>query len=218
MQKQAWLLRVFQRRLVAAARMQNRPGQILNLHTHRYAQSTRNISWTDLPRVYHNAQVVYVSGSRVCSCSSRRLPAIGRILSLHTLPSRQQGTRKVSWTDEGTTRRRFRWLVTDTRNRERHSLRRTNNLHNPIRRPKSTPRNYAPECFTQLRTESAAESPGDQSGPNKQSGLTQCDLQQKADSDSSSSPRRRCVCSPQHSTTAESAVAAGLHSHTVEAL
>ena len=39
----------------------------------------------------------------------------------------------------------------------------------------------------QLRTESAAESPGDQSGPNNQSGLTQCDLQQKADSDSSSS-------------------------------
>ena len=70
----------------------------------------------------------------------------------------------------------------------------------------------------QLRTESAAESPGDQSGPNKQSGLTQCDLQQKADSDSSSSPRRRCVCSPQHSTTSERAVTAGLHSHTVEAL
>ena len=121
---------------------------------------------------------------------------------------------------EGTTRRRFRGSVTETRNRERHSLRRTNNLHSPIRRPKSTPRNYAPECFLhrQLRTESAAESPGDQSGPNKQSGLTQCDLQQKADSDSSSSPRRRCVCSPQHSTTAESAVAAGLHSHTFEAL
>ena len=112
------LLRVFQRRLVAAARTQNRPcyasfsvdlwllhgcknrpGQILNLHTHRYAQSTRKISWTDLPRVYHNAQVIYVSGSRVCSCSSRRLPAISRIISLHTLPSRQQGTWKISWTD-----------------------------------------------------------------------------------------------------------------------
>jgi len=26
-----------------------------------------------------------------------------------------------------------------TQNRERHSARRTNNLHNPIRRPKSTP-------------------------------------------------------------------------------
>ena len=69
-----------------------KPGQILNLHTHRYAQSTRKISWTDLPRVYHNAQVIYVSGSRVCSCSSSRLPAMSRILSLHTLRSRQQGT------------------------------------------------------------------------------------------------------------------------------
>ena len=77
----------------------NRPGQILNLQTHRYAQSTPKISWTDLPRVYHNAQVFYVSGSRVCSCSSRRLPAISRILILHTLPSRQQGTWKVFWTD-----------------------------------------------------------------------------------------------------------------------
>ena len=48
----------------------------------------------------------------------------------------------------------------------------------------------------QLRTESAAESPGDQSGPNKQSGLTQCDLQQKADPDSSSSPLRRCWVLP----------------------
>ena len=75
----------------------NRPGQ--NLHTHRYAQSTRKISWTDLPRVYHNTQVIYVSGSRVCSFSSIRLPAISRILSLHTLPSRQQGTWKLSWTD-----------------------------------------------------------------------------------------------------------------------
>ena len=60
----------------------------------------------------------------------------------------------------------------------------------------------------QLRTERAAESPGDQSGPNKHSGLIQCDLQQNADSDSSSSPRRRCVCSPQLSTTEESSVAA----------
>ena len=77
----------------------NRPGQIFNLHTHRYAQSTRKISWTDVPRVYHNAQVIYVSKSRVCSCSSRRLPAISRILSLHKLPSWQQGTWKVSWTD-----------------------------------------------------------------------------------------------------------------------
>ena len=77
----------------------NRPGQILNLHTHRYAQRTRKIYWTDLPGGYHNAQVISVSGSRVCSCSSRRLPAISRILSPHTLPSRQQGTWKVSWTD-----------------------------------------------------------------------------------------------------------------------
>ena len=69
----------------------------------------------------------------------------------------------------------------------------------------------------QLRTESTDESPGDQSGPNEQSGLTQCHLQQKADWHSSSSSRRRCVCFSQHSTTAESAVAAGVHSHTVEA-
>ena len=48
----------------------------------------------------------------------------------------------------------------------------------------------------QLRTESAAESPGDQSGPNKQSGLTQCDLQQKADS-AVVSPRGEDVCALQ---------------------
>ena len=94
-----WLEAVSSTLVEMVTRTKNRPGQILNLHTHRYAQSTRKISWTDLPRVYHNAQVIYVSGSRVCSCSSRRLPAISRILSLHTLPSRQQGTWKVSWTD-----------------------------------------------------------------------------------------------------------------------
>ena len=129
----------------------NRSGQILNLHTHRYAQSTRKISWTDVPRVYYNAQVIYVSGSRVCSCSSRRLPAVSRILSLHTLPSRQQGTWKLSWTDYASRRNHAQAIsvVSYRHNRERHSLRRTNNLHNPIRRPKSTPTNYAPECFTQ---------------------------------------------------------------------
>ena len=31
----------------------NRSGQILSLHTHRLKTSTRKISWTDLPRVYH---------------------------------------------------------------------------------------------------------------------------------------------------------------------
>ena len=110
---------------------------------------------------------------------------------------------------EGTTRRRFWWSVTDTRNRERHSLRKTTTCTNLFADRNRRLEIMLPNALhRQLRTESAAESPGDQSGPNKQSGLTQCDLQQKADSDSSSSPRRRCVCSPQHSTTAESAVAA----------
>ena len=72
-------------------------------------QHEEHISWTDLPRVYHNAQVylaytttrrqIYVSGSRRCCGSSRRLPASSRILSLHTLPSRQFGTWEVSWID-----------------------------------------------------------------------------------------------------------------------
>ena len=42
----------------------------------------------------------------------------------------------------------FRKVCYYTKNRERHSARRTNHLHSPIRRPKSTPRRYVPECFT----------------------------------------------------------------------
>ena len=71
--------------------------------------STRKISWTDLTRVYYHAQVYlaytttrrqfHLSGSCRCSGSSRRLPASSRILSLHTLTSRQLGTWKISWID-----------------------------------------------------------------------------------------------------------------------
>ena len=98
-----------QRRRLAAARMQI--GLVRSSAYTRTDQktSTRKISWTDLPRVYHNAQVylayttmrrqIYVSGSRTCSGSNRRLLASSRILSLHRLRSRQLGTWKISWID-----------------------------------------------------------------------------------------------------------------------
>ena len=125
--------------------------------------STRKVSWTDLPRVYHNAQVylaytttrrqIYVSESRRCSGSSRRLPATSRILSLHTLPSRQLGTWEISWIDYASRENHAQAIsVASCRhkeNRERCAARRTNNLHNPIRQPKSMPRSCAPECFIQ---------------------------------------------------------------------
>ena len=116
--------------------------------THARAKtSTRKISWTDLPRVYNNAQVylaytttrrqIYVSGSRVCSGSSRRLPASSRILSLHTLPSRQLGTWEIFWIDYASRENHAQAIsVTScrhTEHRERRAARRTNNLHNPIR-------------------------------------------------------------------------------------
>ena len=125
--------------------------------------STRKISWTDLPRVYHNAQAylaytttrrqIYVSGSRRCSGSSRRLPASSRILSLQTLPSPQLGTWEISWIDY-TSRENHAQAISvasyrHKEQRERCAARRTNNLHNPIRRSKSTPRSCAPVFFTQ---------------------------------------------------------------------
>ena len=125
--------------------------------------STRKMYWTNLPRVYHNAQVylaytttrrqIYVSGSRRCSGSSRRLPASSRILSLHTLPSRQLGMWEISWIDYASRENHVQVIsVASYRHkepRERRAARRTNNLHNPIRRPKSMPKSCAPECFTQ---------------------------------------------------------------------
>ena len=109
------------------------------------------------------------------SCSSRRLSACEVVSSTYT--RYQAGTQHV---EDILDRLRlaktlragdFLDVSYNTQNRERHSARRTNNLHNPIPRPKSTPRSYAPECFTQQwRTECAAESPGDQSGPKKQVG------------------------------------------------
>ena len=59
---------------------------------------------------------------------------------------------KISWTDYASRKNSAQAIFLEvsyyTQNRERHSARRTNNLHNPICRPKSTPRSYAPECFT----------------------------------------------------------------------
>ena len=124
--------------------------------------STRKISWTDLPRVYPHAQVylaytttrrqIYVSGSRKCSGSSRRLLASSRILSLHTLPSRQLGTWEISWIDHHSRDNHAQAISVasyrDKEHRERCATRRTNNLHNPIRRPKSTPRSCASEYCT----------------------------------------------------------------------
>ena len=128
--------------------------------------STRKISWTDLPRVYHNAQVYlaytttrrqfYVSGPRRYSGSSRRLPASSRIISLHSPPSRHLGTWERSWIDYASRENHAQAIsVASYRHKERRqrcAARRTNNLHNPIRRPKSTPRSCAPECFTQTVT------------------------------------------------------------------
>ena len=125
--------------------------------------NTRKISWTDLPRVYNNARVylaytttrrqIYVSGSRRCAGSSRRIPASSRLLSLHTLPSRQLGTWEISWIDYPSRENHAQAISVASyrhkQHRERCAARRTNNLHNPIRRPKSTPRICAPECFTQ---------------------------------------------------------------------
>ena len=141
----------------------------------------RKISWTDQPRVYHNAQVYlaytttrrqnYVSGSRRCSGSSRRLPASSRTLSLHTLPSRQLGMWEISWIDYASRENHAQGISVASyrheEHRERCAARRTNNLHNSIRRPKSTPRSCAPECFTQTVE---AESAGDRLGPSNQAG------------------------------------------------
>ena len=141
--------------------------------------STREISWTDLSRVYHNAQVylactttrrqIYVSGSRRYSGSSRRLPANSRILSLHTLPSRQLGAWEISWTDYASRENHAQAISVATyrhkEHRERCAARRTNNLHNPIRRPKSTPRSCAPECFTQTVPKVQPRAQGISPGP-----------------------------------------------------
>ena len=149
-------------RRLAASRMQTGLSRS-SAHTRTDKKtSTRKISWTDSSRVYHNAQVyhaytttrrqIYVSESRRCSGSSRRLPASSRILSLHTLQSRHLGTWGTSWIDYASRENHPQAILfasyRQEKHRDRSAARRSNNLHNPIRRPKSTP-SCAPECFTQ---------------------------------------------------------------------
>ena len=116
------------------------------------------------PRVYYNAQA---NVRERCSGSSGRLPASSRILSLHTLPSRQLVTSEISWIDYPSRENQAQAILFVSYRHKEHlkrcAARRTNNLHNPICRPKSTPRSCAPECFT--RTESAAESQVISPGP-----------------------------------------------------
>ena len=63
----------------------------------------------------------------------------------------------------------IRMLVTHAE-RQRHSAREANgqNVHNSIRPQESTPRYYAPECFTQISIVPKVQprNPGDQSRPN----------------------------------------------------
>ena len=130
-QMHCWdLLRVLQRRRSAAARLQTGLVRFSAYTCTDKKTRTRKISWTGLPHVYHNAQVylaytttrrqIYVSGSRRCSGSSRRLPTSSRILSLHTLPSRQLGKWEIPWIDYASRENHAQAIspVTDTKNIE----------------------------------------------------------------------------------------------------